>query len=151
MARRRARTPPSHFGRLFPTLDLHGEAADEARRRTERWLRAQAADGMRTVVVVTGRGRHSPGPPVLPGEIRDLLEALRSNVVESWEPEQGGGAFRVELRMSRRSRRRPLESPIIPDDPELRHRAEQSLAELGVEPTPVLLAAEIRRLLDEES
>lgn len=148
MTRRRPRTPAGHFGRIFPTLDLHGETADEARRRTERWLRSQAADGMRTVVVVTGRGRHSPGPPVLPGEVRDLLQALGGTVVESWEPEQGGGAFRVELRIPRRSRKRSVELPNMPEDPELRHRAEQSLADLGVEPTPVLLAAEMRRLLE---
>ena len=145
MPRRRPGTRPSELGRLYPTLDLHGETADDARHRTERWLHARAADGVRTVVVITGRGRRSPGPPVLPGEVQDLLATLRGSVVASWEPEQGGGAFRVELQPKRPPRRPPVE-PSVPKDAELRRRAEQSLAELGVQPTPLLLAAEMRRL-----
>lgn len=149
MPRRRSRTTPPELGRLHPTLDLHGETADDARRLTERWLRARAADGVRTVVVITGRGRRSAGPPVLPGEVQDLLAMLRGSVVASWEAEPGGGALRVELLPTKPPRRPPAEPP-IPDDTELRRRAEQSLAELGVAPTPLLILAEMRRLRDED-
>ena len=135
---------------MHPTLDLHGEFADDARRRAEQWLRARAADGVRVAVVVTGRGRHSTGPPVLPGEIRDLLESLRGTVVSDWRLEPSGGAFRVELRMLRRSTPRRASVPLPAHTPEIRRRAEQSLEELGVQVTPVLLAAEIRRLLGED-
>ncbi len=130
---------------LFPTLDLHGETAEDARRLTERWLRARAAEGLRTVVVITGRGRRSAGPAVLPGEVQDLLAKLRGSVVASWETEPGGGALRVEMLRAAPPPRRPAE-PAIPADIELRRRAEQSLADLGVAPTPLLLLAEMRRL-----
>ncbi len=149
MPRRTARTTPPEWGRLHPTLDLHGETADDARRLTERWLRAHAADGVRTVVVITGRGRRSPGPPVLPGEVQDLLAMLRGSLVASWQLEPGGGALRVELIPTRPPPRPPPEPP-LPADSELRRRAEQSLAELGVAPTPLLLLAEMRRLRDRD-
>ena len=143
MARRRS------YGSVHPTLDLHGETADEARLRAERWLRARAAEGVRTVVIVTGRGLHSPGPPVLPGEIRHLLDTLRGTLVDDWMPESGGGALRVELRLQRRAAPRAAGQPKLLDNPELRRRAEESLAELGIAPTPVLLAAEMQRLRDQ--
>ncbi len=101
------------------------------------------------MVVVTGRGRRSRGPPVLPGEVQDLLATLRGSLVASWEPEPGGGALRVEL-LSTRPPRRPPPEPPLPADSELRRRAEQSLAELGVAPTPLLLLAEMRRLRDRD-
>lgn len=148
MPRRRSRTTRPELGRLHPTLDLHGDTADDARRRTERWLRARAADGVRTVVVITGRGRRSQGPPVLPGEVQDLLTALLGSVVASWESESAGGALRVELLPAPRTRRPAADPPVLADA-ELRRRAEQALAELGVAPTPLLLAAEMRRLLGE--
>jgi len=148
--RRRPRGEPS--GSVHPLLDLHGLTADEARRRAEGWLRARAADGLDTVVIVTGRGTHSRGLPVLRPEIEHLLHDLQGSSVDGWEPTQGGGGFRVTLRPP------PVTSPPGAADaaalrrhpPALRHRAEESLAELGITPTPALLRAEIRRLLDED-
>ena len=132
---------------LYPTLDLHGETAESGRRRAERWLRESQAMAIPTVRVITGRGRRSQGPPVLRGEIADLLSALKGEVVDSVADEPGGGAFRVELRRPTRAPARPTPpAPRVPADPELRRRAEESLAELGVTPTPELLAAEMRRL-----
>lgn len=153
--RRRRRPPPASppgeaWDELHPSLDLHGETAESARRRAERWLRAQQADGVRTVRLITGRGLHSPGPPVLPGEIQELLRMLRGTLVAGFSREPGGGAFRVELA---RPERRPAAPPRPLDrrlhDPELRGRAEENLVELGVTPTPALLEAEMRRLLAE--
>ncbi|HET8654567.1 MAG TPA: Smr/MutS family protein, partial [Longimicrobiaceae bacterium] len=100
--RRRRRAPPEHpepsWDALHPTLDLHGETAEGARRRALQWLRDRQRDGERVVRIITGRGRHSPGPPVLRAEIADLLDSLRGSLVEAADPERSGGAFRVELR-----------------------------------------------------
>jgi hypothetical protein len=100
--------------------------------------------------VITGRGRNSPGPPVLRGEIEDLLRELRSSVVEDFTLDPWLGSFVVTLRRPDRVRR-PAPSPAArpPRDAgeaELLRAAREALAELGVQPTPELLAAEIRRL-----
>jgi len=136
---------------VHPLLDLHGLTADEARRRAESWLRARAADGERTVVIVTGRGSHSRGLPVLRPEIEQLLHEIQGSTVDRWETIGDGGGFRVTLRPPP-----ALADPGAADaaslrrhPPELRRRAEESLAELGITPTPALLRAEIRRILDE--
>lgn len=152
-SRRRPRaSPPSEaWDRLYPTLDLHGATAAEASARAERWLRERQREREPVVRIVTGWGRHSPGPPVLRGEIEALLGTLRGGVVARHALEPGGGAFRVELRAppvaggpaplpGRAARAR--EAP----PPDLRRQAEESLWELGVTPTPELLRAEIERL-----
>jgi hypothetical protein len=152
---RRKRRPPHParplWGELYPTLDLHGETADAAVRRTEQWLRARASEGARTVRVITGWGRHSAGPPVLRGEVETLLVRLRGTLVADATLEVGGGAFRIELRrpsLPRRDTARPTTTrpPRGDPDAELRRRAEEALAELGITPTPALLAIEMRRL-----
>lgn len=143
------RGEPLPWDAVHPTLDLHGATAEAARAEAQRWLRAQQGAGERVVRLITGRGVHSRGPPVLPGEIQDLLASLSGSVVEHFAPERGGGAFRVELRKRKTpSPRRPPEAEPA-DDPDLRRQAEESLHELGVEPTPALLRAEMRRLRKE--
>ena len=140
---------------MHPLLDLHGLTGDEARLRAERWLRSRAADGARTVVVVTGRGNRSPGTPVLRGEVEHLLDHLTGTLVDAWELSDGGGAFHVRLR--------PPPEPLSPRAPagddarlardypaDLRRRAEEALWELGITPTPALVRAEIRRILGDD-
>lgn len=156
MSRRRRKPPHSAslpWDTLYPTLDLHGDTADEARRRAERWLAEQQALGVRTVRIITGKGLHSVGPPVLSGEIGALLRSLRGTRVAQFATEPGGGVFRIELRRSptvhrpdgsRPQRAQPPPSP--PADAALRRQAEEALWELGVQPTPELIAAELRRL-----
>lgn len=153
---RRRPPPPGSFrslaDSLYPTLDLHGNTADEARARIERWLIARREEGERNVRIVTGRGMHSVGPPVLRAETEHLLQALKGTIVSSFEREIGGGAIRVELRkLSLREaspsvRARPSTRPL---DPVLRREAEESLVELGVDPTPALVEAEMERLARE--
>ena len=149
MPRKRRRPPPSpgppRWDSPYPTLDLHGDTADAARLRAERWLRSQQAAGERTVRIITGRGLHSVGPPVLPAEIDALLTDLKGALVASFDPEPGGGVYRVQLIRPRPSSA-PPPRPSPPADPALRLRAEESLAELGVTPTEELLAAEMERL-----
>ena len=157
MARRKRRAPgtPSlqreTWGEVHPTLDLHGHTADQALRRAEAWLRDRQREGVRTVRLVTGRGTRSAGPPVLRGEVGALLEALRGSLVSYFTLDSGGGAFRVELERATRPRplRRTSSAVLRRTAPDLRRRAEEALWELGVDPTPELLEAEIRRILRE--
>lgn len=148
--RRRSWTPPSlaTWDSLYPTLDLHGETGESARVRAERWLRDHQQAGERTVRIVTGRGLHSVGPPVLPAEMGHLLSTLKGTVVARFETQSGGGSILVELR--RPSPRRPSPAPAEPrarpEDARLWREAEESLAELGIGPTPALVRAEMERL-----
>jgi hypothetical protein len=132
---------------VHPLLDLHGLTADAACQRAGAWLRGRQAEGYRTVVVVTGRGLHSRGAPVLRGEIEHVLRGLRDTLVEAWRDAPGGGGFEVELKRLPPPRPRPRTPAPRAHDPALRRRAEEALWELGVTPTPELLDAEIRRLL----
>jgi hypothetical protein len=146
---RRPREPA--WGSLHPLLDLHGLTADEAARRTETWLRSQQSRGERLVVVVTGRGNRSRSGPVLRGEIEHLLTRLsEAELVTAWEPTDGGGAVRVTLLAARSAPRtladRRTAQSLQSADPRLRQRAEEALWELGITPTPALVAAEIRRM-----
>jgi hypothetical protein len=109
------------------------------------WLHEQQRRGARTVRVITGRGLHSPGPPVLRHEVEALLRTLRPELVVDFEVASLGGAFLIELR-ARRPEAPPPPSRLPWVDPDLRRRAEEALHELGVRPTPELIDAEIRRL-----
>jgi Smr domain len=150
--RRRPREDPGERGTVHPLLDLHGLTGGEARVRAELWLRDRAAGGERTVVVVTGRGNRSHGLPVLRGEVEDVLAKLQGEVVTAWEHTDGGGGFRVTLRPARSPAPRPRAAdPVLREaPPELRRRAEEALAELGIAPTPALVGAEIRRIMAED-
>ncbi len=141
----------SAWDRLYPTLDLHGDTAAQARRRAQRWLEERREEGAPTVRIITGWGAHSVGPPVLRAEIESLLDSLRGRAIIRYSRETGGGALRVELRPpdSRHRGSAPAHSAVSPGapiDPELRRRAEEALEELGITPTPELIDAEIRRM-----
>jgi hypothetical protein len=157
MSRRRRRNPPSPDRPkrslpdiLYPTLDLHGRTEAGAERAAEDWLAARRSAGDRTVRLVTGRGLHSVGPPVLPRAIEVLLRRLKGTLVRDFDREPGGGAFRIEL-----TRFPPQMSPTLERptqlDPELVRRAQEALSELGVEPTPPLIEAEVRRIVKERN
>jgi hypothetical protein len=147
-------TPPP-WDELYPTLDLHGDTGAEACGRAERWLRERQQSGARSVRIITGKGLHSVGPPVLRGEIEALLGSLQGSVVGKFTTEPGGGAFRVELlRAPAAAKRtpgaqRPGVGATAPD--ELRRRAEEALTELGIRPTPELIEAQIRRWRRQEA
>jgi hypothetical protein len=146
MPRRRRPRPPPDLGSLYPTLDLHGETADSARRKAHAWLRTQSAAGERHVRLITGRGNRSSGPPVLRGEIEHLLRDLAGDLVTRSAIEAGGGAIRVELRPPAVPPTRRAPDPSTRVDPALRRAAEEALAELGIDPTPELVEAELRRI-----
>jgi len=132
---------------LYPTLDLHGDTAEEAVRRADRWLRARLDEGEVTVRLITGKGLHSGGPPVLPGAVGDLLRTLRGAVVRDFTREPGGGAYRVVLRRpARAASAAVVPAPREQHDPELLKAVLDALDDLGITPTPALIDAEIRRL-----
>ncbi|MCC7537345.1 MAG: Smr/MutS family protein [Deltaproteobacteria bacterium] len=66
--------------RVSAELDLHGRGTGPAVVAVERFAREQARRGLRTVRIVTGKGLHSEGAPV----IRDaVVEALTQGPI-SW-------------------------------------------------------------------
>jgi len=151
MSRKRRRSPanpPPLFSledALYPTLDLHGLTAEEATREARLWLLDRRAEGETTVRLVTGKGLHSVGPPILPSAIGGLLQSLKGVTIRQFEREPGGGAYRVVLtRGSSSPRTSP--APAGRYDPEILRQAREALEELGISPTPALLEAEVRRI-----
>jgi DNA-nicking Smr family endonuclease len=64
-------------GTPLATLDLHRLEAEAARRRVSAFLAKERANGRDLVLVIVGRGRHSPGGHgVLRHEIADFLTTL---------------------------------------------------------------------------
>jgi DNA-nicking Smr family endonuclease len=81
------------------TMDLHGldAIAAEARVRglVERWARGGSGGVVR---IITGKGRHSEGEPILRRRVRELLDAELRHAVEEWVLESAGGSFLVRVR-----------------------------------------------------
>lgn len=151
MGRKRRHPPPGSRSRdiadvLYPTLDLHGLTAAGASSAAKRWIEAQRTAGAVTVRLVTGRGMHSVGPPVLPATVEELLARLTGKAVRSWEREPGGGAYRAMLN---RLQPPPQIRPSLSRFPgEVIRQAEESLVDLGITPTPALVEAEVRKILE---
>jgi DNA-nicking Smr family endonuclease len=84
-------------------LDLHGLRAQEAKDKLVDFLRVASSRGERCVLVIHGKGEHSPfGMGVLRGEIAAWLSQGRgSHVVLAFasaqEPDGGSGATYVLL------------------------------------------------------
>lgn len=108
---RRVDTPPNLLRTLrrgqFPidgTLDLHGLAAETARERVLTFLEKARASGERCVLVIHGKGEHSPGgAPVLRGEISAWLSQGAASVhvaafATAEKADGGEGALYVLLR-----------------------------------------------------
>ena len=115
-----------------------------------RWLEEIQAAGEPVCRVITGRGLHSIGLAVLPASVGILLDELKGGIVQGYEREPGGGAYRIRLRRAnatRRTERATVSRSLAPT--EIIREAEQALADLGVEPRPSLVEAEVRRILSE--
>jgi DNA-nicking Smr family endonuclease len=82
------------------TIDLHGMKADEAEAALAVFLEESARQGFEKVLVVTGKGIHSSGEPVLGKVARRVLEAspLAGRFGTAEAALGGGGALWVILR-----------------------------------------------------
>jgi len=83
-------------------LNLHGCTGAEAARKATAFVTGAAVLRFKTVLIITGKGLHSPGPPVLPLVVDGCLEALKlAGVVfyYSWGPKgrDHSGAVTVYL------------------------------------------------------
>src|SRR5215211_4878129 len=98
MSRFRSRNPFEPLeGAVDDTLDLHGFGAAEARAAVITFLRRvqrQSPDAL--VHLITGKGRGSPGRPVLKGVVKSLLRSSAVPVHE-WGEDLDGGGFLVRL------------------------------------------------------
>lgn len=90
------------------TLDLHDMRQDEARTALHRFLIARAAQGARTILVITGKGSLAPHAPR--GVLRTMLpiwlsqpglSAIVSGYEQAARGHGGSGAFYVRLRQAR--------------------------------------------------
>jgi DNA-nicking Smr family endonuclease len=90
-------------GRVRPdaSLDLHGLHEDAAATTLERFLVAARGAGHRCVLVVTGKGLHSTGGPILRHAVPDLLAVRLAAHVRAFAPARpdhgGDGALYVLL------------------------------------------------------
>jgi DNA-nicking Smr family endonuclease len=95
-------------GKLLPEaqLDLHGATRDEARQKVRFFLEDSVFQGRKTVLVITGRGKGSPGGPVLRADMEKYLRYEAKAWVVEWgrAPARygGEGALVVFLRQTRK-------------------------------------------------
>lgn len=86
-------------------LDLHGLGAQEARQSVEAFIKKRAQDGDRVILVVHGKGSHSPrGHGVLRGEIAAWLSqgrASRHVAAFATAPDDHGGSGAVLVLLAR--------------------------------------------------
>lgn len=86
-------------------LDLHGLGAHEARQAVEAFVKKRATDGDRVVLVVHGKGSHSPrGHAVLRGEIAAWLSqgrVARHVAAFATAPDHDGGTGAVLVLLAR--------------------------------------------------
>ncbi len=99
---KREAEPSAPRSTAMPTLMLRQLRLQVAEDRLLHFLRVQQRAGTTEVLVIVGRGRHSPGgEPVLGPAIRDLCNQ-RKSLVESWSEAPanlgGAGAIVVQLR-----------------------------------------------------
>ncbi len=85
------------------SLDLHGKTVEEARRELASFIPRMAAEGLRTLLVVTGKGHGSPGgSSVLKQEVERWVKnegrTLVKQIGEAPRPLGGTGAYLVELK-----------------------------------------------------
>jgi DNA-nicking Smr family endonuclease len=87
------------------TIDVHGLTSSQAVRMVDALLSSAVESALRTVLIVYGRGLHSPEGPVLPGVIVDHLSRVRPGSILalcSAPAKWGGpGALLVRLRRPR--------------------------------------------------
>lgn len=99
---RRLKTRPKNL-RVDDQIDLHGLRTEPALRRLARFVDQAAASGSRTVLVITGKGHHSPGGRgILRQKVEEWIRNHGWRQVRTWSaaPSRlgGRGAFVLYLR-----------------------------------------------------
>jgi DNA-nicking Smr family endonuclease len=80
-------------------LDLHGHTADDAAGMVQGFLAGWQRRGGGVVVhIITGKGRGSPGAPVLRGRVASLLKGVLRPLVAEWALDDADGGFKVRVR-----------------------------------------------------
>lgn len=83
-------------------LDLHGLTRDEALDALPRFLLAAQKNGQKAVLIITGKGNHSPEEPVLHQAVASWLRDAGRGIVLEFAPAPramgGSGAYVVFLR-----------------------------------------------------
>lgn len=82
-------------GPVTAALDLHGMNATEARAAVSGLV--QRAPRGALLHVITGKGRNSPGAPVLRNTVRALLRSGSLTRVKSWGLDDNEGGFMLRL------------------------------------------------------
>lgn len=86
-------------GPVDHTIDLHGLRAAEARAHVEKMLDAVYRKKPGALVhIITGRGRGSPGAPVLKGLVRTMLRSEQLRQVQDWATDLDEGGYLVRLK-----------------------------------------------------
>lgn len=87
--------PLQELFRTYPypqaSIDLHGYTAAEAEVKTESFVITSCNSGLKTIRIVTGKGLHSNGRPVLPDTVEQCLHVLKKrNLVRTfqWEKQE---------------------------------------------------------------
>ncbi|MEO7218831.1 MAG: hypothetical protein ABI026_11610 [Gemmatimonadaceae bacterium] len=136
---------PSHIQKAFDeirfgparTLNLRESlpSADEARTRTENWVRAKQVERAGELLIITGRGKGSEGGvAVVRNTILALFPSLRRrNIITKWE-EHTAGSFVVTLAPMSAM----FEAPRRRREPEIASPIPQSLAALSPETLKLL-------------
>jgi DNA-nicking Smr family endonuclease len=85
------------------TIDVHGLTSDQAVRMIDAVLHSALESDLRTLLIVYGRGLHSPEGPVLPGVVIDHLHRVRSESVLALcsAPAKWGGPGALLVRLRR--------------------------------------------------
>ncbi len=99
---RRLKARPKNL-RVDDQIDLHGLGGDAALRRLESFIAEASSAGARTVLVITGKGHHSPGGRgILRQRVEQWIRGASRRRVHAWSeapPRLGGrGAFVLYLR-----------------------------------------------------
>ena len=81
--------------RAAATLDLHGRTETEARAAVEKLVKSSSG---KLVHVITGRGKGSPGRPVLKNLVRSMLKGSLAPLVKDWALDAGDGGYRILVR-----------------------------------------------------
>lgn len=85
--------------RVAAELDLHGCDAAQARQAVERVLRGKGGARSGEVVhIITGRGNHSAGTPVLRSLVGGIIRGEVGQRVAEYSKDENEGGYLVRLR-----------------------------------------------------